>query len=102
MVNCTRIVASTTLTSGKTAPFPLFRWAAGIGILIWTATGSAPHSISGWFTAHLPWLIVAGALALAPEVVRIEFGGMNSGRPGQDVCPVGGYAFHGPRTGKYG
>lgn len=44
--------------------------------MIWTATGSAPHSISGWFTAHLPWLIVAGALTLAPEVVRIEFGGM--------------------------
>lgn len=60
----------------KTTPFPLFRWAAGIGILVWTATGTAPHSISGWFTAHLPWLIVAGVLTLAPEVVRIEFGGM--------------------------
>ena len=25
------------------APFPVFRWAAGIGILTWTATGSAPQ-----------------------------------------------------------
>ena len=58
------------------APFPLFRWAAAIGILTWTATGNAPQSISGWFTAHLPWLIVAGVLTLAPEVVRIEFGGL--------------------------
>jgi hypothetical protein len=60
----------------KTAPFPLFRWTAGIGILIWTAAGSAPLSISGWFTAHLPWLIVAGVLMFAPDVARIEFGGM--------------------------
>jgi hypothetical protein len=60
----------------RTAPFPLFRWAAAIGILAWTATGNPPSSISGWFTAHLPWLIVAGVLTLAPEVVHIEFGGL--------------------------
>lgn len=60
----------------RTAPFPLFRWAAAIGILAWTATGNAPSSISGWFAAHLPWLIVAGVLTLAPEVVHIEFGGL--------------------------
>jgi hypothetical protein len=60
----------------KTAPFPLFRWTAAIGILVWTATGTTPHSISDWFTAHFPWLLVAGVLALAPEVVRIEFGGL--------------------------
>ncbi len=58
------------------APFPLFRWAAAVGILVWTATGTAPHSISDWFTANFPWLLVAGVLTLAPEVVRIEFGGL--------------------------
>lgn len=58
------------------APFPLFRWAAATGILAWTAAGTAPHSVGGWFTAHLPWLIVAGVLTVAPEVVRFEFGGL--------------------------
>jgi hypothetical protein len=58
------------------APFPLFRWAVGIGILVWTAVGSAPHSVSGWFTAYFPWLLVVGIMTLAPEVVRIEFGGL--------------------------
>jgi hypothetical protein len=58
----------------NSAPFPLFRWLAALGILLWTATGST-HTISGWAADYAPWLILAGALAFGPEIASIRFGG---------------------------
>jgi hypothetical protein len=58
----------------NSAPFPLFRWLAALGILIWTATGSA-HTISEWAASYAPWLILAGLLAFGPEIASIRFGG---------------------------
>lgn len=57
------------------APFPLYRWVASIGILISTAVGST-HDVSSWWRTHGVLVIIAAAIAVGPEVTRIEFGGM--------------------------
>lgn len=57
------------------APFPLFRWALGIGILISTA-GDGTHGVGPWWHAHGVLVIVAAAVTVGPEITRIEFGGM--------------------------
>jgi hypothetical protein len=58
-----------------TAPFPLLRWAAGLGILVSTAGGGS-HGVGGWWRAHGVQVIIAAAIAAGPEITRIEFGGM--------------------------
>lgn len=57
------------------APFPLFRWAASIGILISTAVGNT-HDVGSWWRTHGVLVIIAAVIAVGPEVTRIEFGGM--------------------------
>jgi hypothetical protein len=57
------------------APFPLFRWTASIGILIGTALGST-DGVSRWWHENGVLLIIAAAIAVGPEITRIEFGGM--------------------------
>jgi hypothetical protein len=57
------------------APFPLFRWAGGLGILVWTAVGST-GGISGWWHGYAVWLIVAAVTAIGPEIGRLEVGGV--------------------------
>lgn len=58
-----------------TAPFPLFRWLAGIGVLISTALGSS-HGVGQWWAANAVVLIIAAVVTVGPEITRIEFGGM--------------------------
>lgn len=59
----------------NSAPFPLFRWLAALGIVVWTATGGT-HTISEWAASYAPWLIVAGVLAFGPEIASITIGGL--------------------------
>jgi hypothetical protein len=74
----------------RTAAFPLFRWAAALGLVIWCAAGSNPASMTAWATHHGPWLILAGALAFGPEVASIRFGGFRLDTITEDVRELRG------------
>jgi hypothetical protein len=56
-------------------PFPLYRWTAGIGVLIWTAVGTT-DGISGWWHGYAVWIVITAAGVIGPEVTKVEIGGM--------------------------
>lgn len=59
---------------GDRRTFPLFRWAIGLVMLATTLPGA--REIAAWWDAHAAVIIFAAVIALAPDLARLEFGGL--------------------------